>query len=273
MLFSRYVDGAAEPMLLFAGQSNMIGHSADGQSLTGDYTLQDYLLSRWLSNPIQRQDYLAEFINNAYVNRKIQHQTDRAAYQAHLVTEMYNQSIITKKWKQKHRHAKCTFLNPKYGSGSDVEGQNETVPVSSDAGCGQSFGHELAFSHSMESWKVPYTISKVADGGTEIYKHWFPNVGTHWDALNQTIHNATAEGNGEWLGFAWHQGENDCFTSEKYQRGDPKDAEDTSFTYLGNLTELIATVRTELFRSNTMRRWSNPKEIPVAIFELGKFVL
>jgi hypothetical protein len=64
--------------------------------------------------------------------------------------------------------------------------------------------------------------------------------GMYWEDLNHTIHSTPCE----WHIFAWHQGENDCFS---WQSGSGKDS---SYTYLGDLTALVAAVQTEMFLAN-----------------------
>ena len=115
-----------------------------------------------------------------------------------------------------------------------------------------------------------FHISKVAVGGTEIYKDWFPGVGKYWPDLNFTIHSSI----GKWQGFAWYQGENDCFSFQS--QTDPSTGnyigEDTSYTYLSNLTAFVDIVRQEIVDSPSGQHFNNdPTQVPVAIFQIGSW--
>lgn len=77
-----------------------------------------------------------------------------------------------------------------------------------DANCGNSFGHELTFGRALELGMGYQTeffeMIKSAVGGTEIYRHWYPEHGEYWPQLRQTIRDGSSNGN--WKAFVWHQG-------------------------------------------------------------------
>ena len=103
-------------------------------------------------------------------------------------------------------------------------------------------------------------IQKAARRGTEIYDDWsLTKPGTRWNELADAIHNAPL--GSVYQGFVWFQGGNDCFCDN----GNP----DTSPYYLGNLTELVTSVRQLMFDKSPIGSWSNCADIPVVIVELG----
>ena len=251
----------AEPLFLFSGQSNMLGHSSDEQSVGGTATLQHYLFENFLKHPNVGE--LKQKLKKILIYKKMYDQDDVIENQTTLLMELYNKKIVGPHMAENHSSAKCFCRDP---SGETKNHPDTPTPMAPFINCGASFGHELAFSHALSShnpaWKnVPFTAAKVAVGGTEIYRDWYPGLGTYWEDLNRTIHSTP----GNWYGFAWHQGENDCFTN--------KNRDDTTLTYLGNLTELVSKVRVELFQANKnnggVHLFSDPSDIPVAIFELG----
>jgi hypothetical protein len=148
-------------------------------------------------------------------------------------------------------------------------------PLSSNA-CGggrEGYGPEFMFGHIFPKLKSPLKgksigITKVAKGGTEIYKHWMKETkddetdGTedqelfhHWYPLVDAIKGAK----GSIEAFVWFQGENDSFSDWNMDN------------YFDNLTQFIADVRQEIFNSSA-GKFSSPDDIPVIIVELGGWI-
>jgi len=242
-----------EPQFLFSGQSNMIGHSSDSYSIEKDNSLQRDIFNL-LGDGMQEKISLR--LQEAFINGRIQNDNKTVAnHEAKLVTELYNRGILGN-ITEPHELAKCIFEDPSHKSCS---GRQTPSPLSPSASCGCSFGHELVFSHTLSQTifkNTTFTVRKIAVGGSEIYKDWYPGIGKYWDSLNSTIH----DNPGDWRGFAWHQGENDVFSNRQGQ--------DTTLFYLGNLTQFIAAVRTEIASVNPTR-FLTPSDVPIAIFELG----
>jgi len=269
-----------EPWLfLFAGQSNMIGHSNDKSSVTNDSRLQTILFNNFLhhqdgdfpDSPDALANRLLAFYDR-YLNDTQYNHTFYAEHQAQELYDLvYTDQLlgVPSKLKESHPTAECYFLNPDH----EVRGtDSKFVPLQPDAGCGSSFGHELAFAHAMTTSGAippdqPFKIIKVAVGGTELYKDWSHGHGTYWMDLRDTIR--SQKGHGKFVGFVWHQGENDCFTAMKSDG-----QEDTTLTYKTNLTAFTAAVRKEIHKANThgaKTRNGNGdgwKTIPLAIMSL-----
>jgi len=243
----------SDPLFLFSGQSNMIGHSSDYYSIERNDRLQTDIFNL-LGNGTEKDLSIRLQQAFAYSHPEGDYNVNVADYQARLVTELYNRGLL-ENLQEPHEHAKCYFKDPSHQS----KGQPKPSPVSPTINCGASFGHELVFSHTLSKTilkNTTFTVGKVAVGGTEIYKDWYPGTGTYWNNLNDTIH----DNPGDWRGFAWHQGANDCFRNTE--------TADKSKSYLGNLTQFIAAVRSEIASVNPTR-FTDPSDVPVAIFELG----
>lgn len=231
----------------------MVGHTGGFESIEHNSALEKDILNLL---GIGMEEKISHRLQEAYLFANIPDDNNTVAnHEAKLVTELYNRGIL-EHITEPHKHSKCYFEDPSHLS---CFGQRNPTPISPSSRCGCSFGHELVFSHTLSQTifnNTNFTVGKVAVGGTEIYKDWYPGIGKYWDDLNSTIHNNP----GDWRGFVWHQGENDCFSH--------RSGHDTTPFYLGNLTQFVAAVRTEIARVNPTR-FLTPSDVPVAIFELG----
>jgi len=119
---------------------------------------------------------------------------------------------------------------------------------------------------------------KNSHGGSQIHRDWYPNHGRYWDKLQSSIR--SRKGSGNWKGFLWHQGTQGmaiivcCFyvdlsnhTSSSITEAWTE--EDTSLTYLSNLTGLIKEVRKEMLAASEPDTWQCAEEIPVVVVQIG----
>jgi hypothetical protein len=161
---------------------------------------------------------------------------------------------------------KCSFKEASESSNGIItvdDVSQGTVPIKWDANCGRVFGHELLFSRTLElemSYMNEFEMHKVARGGSEIFEHWYPNHGLHWNLLKEAIEERKGEGV-DWKGFIWHQGSQEAWSEREY-------GEDRSLYYYGNLTGLVNEVRTLMFE-NSASYWQCKEEIPVVIVQVG----
>lgn len=186
-------------------------------------------------------------------------------------------------------YCSCSFLVPlDWNAVNDHSGG--TKPTVWNANCGGSFGHELMFSRALElemGHQNRFEVVKNAHDGTEIHEYWYPDNGKYWYKLQSSIR--SRKGYGNWKGFIWHQGiQGLCKISIMHMLEAvhhfltllcaksllPQDSlkkkgvEDTSLTYLGNLTGLIAEVRAEMFDASE-GAWQCKQEIPVVVVQIG----
>lgn len=238
------------PLFLFAGQSNMIGHTTAGKS--ADRTLFSNILSivsdknrtrtrqfRDLSRAINASQKSDDFVSN---------------FEAKQILKLVDKGLM-EGIESPMENAFCFFLEPsrEINPAAFQPGANKVSPF---AGCGNGYGHELMFSRSlseMSPWKSQdFTVAKVAQSKTELYRDWMPPHGTYWPYLNSTIHNTP----GEWKAFVWHQGQQDVLG---------KNASKTSSEYAVNLKFFVAAVRAEIQSASP----NSPRELPVIILEIG----
>jgi len=157
----------------------------------------------------------------------------------------------------------CSFLEPLDWHEVNDRSQG-TTPTVWNANCGGVFGPELLFSRTLElemGQKNHFEAVKNARGGTKIHEHWYPGHGKYWRKLRSSIR--SRKGYGNWKAFIWHQGIQDALKDHRY--------EDTSLTYLGNLTGLIHQVRVEMFDASKAGTWQCKEEIPVVVVQIGYF--
>ncbi|KAL7456689.1 hypothetical protein ACHAWC_009012 [Mediolabrus comicus] len=188
-------------------------------------------------------------------------------------------------------NGKCSFMEAyeKNGKSKVDDVSAGTQEIAWDVNCGHVFGHELMFGRSLELElsgsgsdsdsgsnattsttggsglgydKKEFELIKIARGGSALYEHWYPNHGLHWHLLRKTIIKRGNEGSASWKGFVWHQGSQAAWSERQY-------GEDRSQTYLGNLTGLVAEVRTLMFDNSNVNVWQCKEEIPVVIVQVG----
>jgi hypothetical protein len=167
----------------------------------------------------------------------------------------------------------CSYVIPQ-DNGRIVDQSKGTQQTVWDSNCGHSFGHELTFSRTLEmqmNQTTNFETVKNSHGGSEIYRDWYPNHGRYWNELQSSIR--SRKGSGNWKGFLWHQGTQGMRRLYDvlyvysvldltillpllyhFHATEAWTEEDTSLTYLGNLTGLIKEVRKEMLVGSAQRR-------------------
>ena len=278
-----------EPWLfLFAGQSNMIGHSNYPSTELPTY-LFDTFFNHTLADQPPSLDGLTDVLMEEYSKKFVYNHTYYAELQAQQLHQLVyqNQRLGNpRQLKEPHPNAQCYFSDPSDNDDDDNNNnnnsnqlpgtQNKVVPLQPNANCGNSYGHELAFAHAMTTSGAiphdqPFQIIKVAadkrelpDGQLELNEDWDQNDGKYGQYLLQEIRSHANQG--KYVGFVWHQGENDCFVRNNH------------IPYSTKLEALITSVRQELYNANTNRKttsggssgeWKSYEEVPVAIMSLS----
>ena len=131
------------------------------------------------------------------------------------------------------------------------------VNLSPYARCGTIFGPEQMFGQVMRTFYTdPFSIIKVAAGGSEIKNNWSKESGSFWPELMENLVEPIDTTTEAWRGIVWFQGENDSLNKTK------------SSEYLVELTKFIANLRYAMFQVDTTT-FAQPEDIPVVIIGLG----
>jgi len=242
-------DEQQKPQFLFAGQSNMVGRSNDAKEGLFD-ELIDILNSGESKFKIIENLEIAIGASNGATQNSIKNEA-RILYDMRSLLE---ENVI----KNAMEKVSCSFFDPKEPQVCGCE--QDLTPYT----CGRDdYGPELMFGHRFSKLDTMYqgqeiSITKVAAGGTKIYKNWSKsNAGSpqnYWKNLANTIKAAK----GSMKAFVWFQGEADC-----------REAEDRE-SYLENLTQFVSDVRSEIYK--TSLSFGSPDDVPVVIVELGRWV-
>mmetsp|Transcript_27820 Transcript_27820/g.50757 ORF Transcript_27820/g.50757 Transcript_27820/m.50757 type:complete len:546 (+) Transcript_27820:146-1783(+) len=249
-------------LFLLSGQSNMVGHTLDGQSIGGnsDYWTQQIkpILDAGGDNPFAMEDDLFNVIHAQQIAGNLSAPVSVSLLLANETMKLYNDGLLNE-LDTALTLGRCSFVIPQDAGGvEDRSGGSKPTVWNSE--CGGTFGHELTFSRTLEmqmGQQTSFETVKNAHGGTEIHKHWYPGYGSYWDQLRESI--VSKKGLGNWKGFIWHQG-----TQEVWN-----EYEDTSLTYLGNLTGLIREVRVAMFAASLPGTWQCKEQIPVVVVQIG----
>ena len=203
-ILDRWAQAQSTDLFLLSGQSNMIGHTTSGQSIGKNGDMWQSIKGIIENGGDAMEDDLELVIRNANVavdSIGIVSPTEAAGLVA-----LYNDGLLNN-LDNPLTFGNCSFVIPRESGGvDDISGG--TVRTVWDANCGQSFGHELMFSRALElkmNQDTAFETVKLAVGGTEIYRHWYPEHGIYWNALSESIANKAKSG-GNWKGFIWHQG-------------------------------------------------------------------
>jgi hypothetical protein len=244
---------SAEPYFLFAGQSNMIGRSYIDRF--------DQIMGILVNGTVptaQKAEAIA-----AILSLTPRAPPEVSLFQAQQLIELANQGLLTSAVQRPLENVHCTFYNllrPVVEIPFITVGPAVMSPY---AGFGNPYGPEFMFSHALANTSLyknkPFSIVKVAAGGTLLYKDWSSAGGKYWNDMNATIHSLEAKKD-QWKGIVWFQGENDAF--------DEIDAKN----YLTNLTQFINDLRREIHTANNATTNSSYRDIPVTIVELGFWV-
>jgi len=292
-------DARAKDMYLFSGQSNMEGWTTMGSHVNDQWGLVRPILIEGNSTGTMYQD-LYDAIYTTNNNREAGTAPPVVADKE--ATELINFHSAGRldNLDTSLTLGKCSFLlvNKDNGEMFDVTGGDgtansdvraTTVPTAWDANCGKAFSHEFTFSKALEEGggqSEEFEVVKVASGGTEIHKHWYPGFGMHWDVLSETISTKASEGT--WKGFVWHQGSQGRpqYHAQSIEDLCEKDLtppilcawqfhltenwvdEEFSLNYKGNLTRLVDQIRTEMYLA-TPGDWNCKLEIPVVVVQVG----
>jgi hypothetical protein len=278
------------PRFLFAGQSNMIGHSNEAKEGLFDETIS-YINKKWgkitgKKRKRQKRKRKKKILANLTEAFRTSQGTTNTSSEAmakkiwKLAGNKKGKSVLNDKTiTVPHPKNVCSFTNPSQGNPPP----RCEVPISPSS-CGAStenYGLELVFSQQFPKLKnTGYTkktigITKVAVGGTKIDQWVKPgsaNFATqapnYWESLYEAIHadHGTVEA------FVWFQGENDHFPVET-----PKEI------YLAYLKKLVSDVRHEIYETYQQKRkrdgialkdslFFQKEDIPVVIIELGCWI-
>ena len=248
-------------LFLLSGQSNMIGHTTSKQSITSTDVYWNTIKSIVESGDLGMME---ENLHNVIYETNFFNEQVATTLTNGLM-ELYK-SLLLKDLDTPLSLGKCSFKEASESSNGIItvdDVSQGTVPIKWDANCGRIFGHELLFSRTLElemSYTNEFEMHKVARGGSEIFEHWYPNHGLHWNLLKEAIEERKGEGV-DWKGFIWHQGSQEAWSEREY-------GEDRSLYYYGNLTGLVNEVRTLMFE-NSASYWQCKEEIPVVIVQVG----
>lgn len=230
---------------LFAGQSNMEGNPEEANPGLY-YDLLRILNTKGKNKKWKLEEMEKEIMDQEYCEEEsVSENEARFMFKLRRFTRKKGKSAITRE----NKKVVCSFTDPEM-IWLDCE-----RPMTSTA-CGRPFGPELMFAQQFPKLKSPLKkkkvgIIKVAQGGTEIYKHWMKDSGIYWPKLRDAI--TAAKGSIE--AFVWFQGENDSFDDWNQNN------------YLDHLTEFVADVRNEIFV--TSEKFQSAEDVPVVIVELG----
>jgi len=238
------------PRFLFAGQSNMEGHTEEArqglfQELVNTVTSKESKAVK-LS---KMEDYIMAAQESTLGSSKAE---AKGVYRLRKIIKKNN--FIKKPYKK----AVCSWTNPADSTKLDCE-----RPVSPTARCGDNYGPELMFAHVFPTRKSPLKkkrigITKVAQGGTEIYRHWMKINDGEQENFWQTLVDAITASKGSIEGFVWFQGENDSFETWNKEN------------YLDNLSTFIGDVRDKIHKTSS--KFKSPADVPVIIVELGNWI-
>jgi hypothetical protein len=277
---------AQTPLILLAGQSNMVGSPNEaGERYEQDVlartnTIQpgltfDNLLPLLVSPAMQQTNITTEFRRElvdlltrilGYVHNGTdvvpEHQVDLLIELGQRFPTLYTSLA------DPLGNVYCSDVTPPIA----VQEFMSAVPLSPNSGCGNPYGPELVLGHTLgflpdgkESGSdLSFIMPKVSRGGTQIRGNWSKAEGDLWSTLQSRIAHIDSvstqcqTGSGcSWDAFVWFQGENDSM--------DQPNAEN----YEGDLITFLADVRAELFAAGT--RYAAPEEIPVVIVQIGSF--
>lgn len=224
-----------------------------------------------LSNNLQSQSNTNQDENDELLKKCKQGCRSVASTLTSELLKLYNLGLLSN-LDEPLTHGKCSFVEPIKDKGNGVEYISQgTVPINWNVGCGKAFGSEFMFGRTLEmgtsnnnststtmttTYTSNFELVKNGRGGSELYKHWYPNHGLYWNELQKTISQRKGQDN-NWKAFIWHQGENDAFV------------DDSSTYYLGNLTTFVNAVRLEMYDSSEVSTWQCKEEIPTIIIQLG----
>lgn len=237
------------PRFLFAGQSNMEGHSSDNMH-TMFHDIRTIFRKR-LNKTETIHELTSLILSTPHKKSLPSQKTARGMASSLYPIKKFIKNRATKE------NAYCSFTEPEDDEILDCE------RLVGPEACGYrhtAFGPELMFAHRFPTFDTRFQnrqigITKVARGGTTI-RQWLKknqqDDDNYWDILKDAIH-ATKD---TLEAFVWFQGENDAF-----EHISAKD-------YYGNLTEFVSDVRNEIYNV-TVTKFTQPSEIPVIIVEVG----
>jgi len=249
------------PRFLFAGQSNMIGHSRQAMpTLFGK-------IVRVLSSSGTKEVHIKKL--KKFLNRADGSNSEASANIAKLLFNMKQFLKSSKAYKPTRENSVCSFTDPSTSATIDDEKMVTPWACGGRDSHGGEFGPELMFAHKFPRKSGKFKrkqigITKVAVGGTRI-RQWMKDYdvdgdGTpnYWGDLVAGI-NAAA---GTLEAFVWFQGENDAFTEIDNMAV-------YADTYFADLTQFIDDVRQEIYNAAEAGKFSSTETIPVIIVELG----
>ncbi|GFH43800.1 hypothetical protein CTEN210_00273 [Chaetoceros tenuissimus] len=239
------------PRFLFAGQSNMEGHSSDNMNnMFHDIRM---IIRKGLNKTETIEELTSLILSTPQKKSVPSKRTARGMASSLFTTKKFIKNRSTKE------NAYCSFTEPEEDEILDCE------RLVGPEACGYkhtAFGPELMFAHRFPTFDTMFQnrqigITKVARGGSTL-RQWMKknenseDESNYWTVLRDAIH-ATKD---TLEAFVWFQGENDAWEHISAQ------------DYFGNLTEFVSDVRNEIYNV-TGAKFSQPSEIPVIIVEVG----
>ena len=251
------------PRFLFAGQSNMIGHSR--QAMPKLF----WKIVMVLSSSGTKEVHIKKL--KRFLNRAEGSNPEASENIAKMLYYMKRYLKSSKIYKPTRESSVCSFTDPSESATIDCEKMVTPGACGDRDGHGEGeFGPELMFAHKFprkigKFFRKQIGITKVAVGGTRI-RQWMkeyddtPNDDTpnYWGDLAAAISAAS----GTLEAFVWFQGENDAF-SETDSIAWYDDI------YLADLTQFIDEVREEIYNAAEAGKFLTKETIPVIIVELG----
>ena len=246
------------PRFLFAGQSNMVGHSREAKTNLFHKIIKILNSTHPKKEKIKR---MKRVLNKA--------EGSKPYSSKNLARLMYFMRKFLKRGRIYYgtdENAVCSYTNPSEDGALDCERNVSNIACGSrkehNGKTGQ-FGPELLFAHRFPKLNTRFKgkqigITKVAVGGTRICQ-WMKNSSCAEDANYwQSLVDAIQAAQGTIEAFVWFQGENDSLE------------EMSTEDYFSHLTEHVDDVRLEIFNAST--KFEKASDVPVVIVELGAWI-
>jgi hypothetical protein len=262
-MWPSFVEARKISQFLFVGQSNIEGNVVnDPGNLRFDQTM-DILLSAGSDEQIHIE--LVEHFKTAVSSPP----TPDFVYEfeAAELIRLRKAGLLTDSFQQPLPTVTCSFYQLDLQVDYDMPSREGKIiahdaNLSPYANCGRIFGPELMFGHVLQKYVYaddPFSIVKVAAGGSEIKSNWSKDNGSFWAELMENLVETIDTNTEMWKAIIWFQGENDSF--------DQAEAEG----YLEELTKFISNLREEMFKVD-VTAFSKPSDIPVVIVGLGCWI-
>ena len=250
------------PRFLFAGQSNMIGHSKHNRP--GQFSkIVEILDSKTHKKMGKMRKLRKELIKG------IDAEAASVREMSKLVWKLRKSLKKPRILYGTNENAICSYTNPSKSKILDCERKVSPVACggrSRSDGKGE-FGPELMFAHRFPKLNTKFKgqqvgIVKVAVGGSEI-SHWVDESGPKY--YMETLMQKIVAARGTMEAFVWFQGENDYWAQTSHD------------DYLRDLMKIVAQVREKIYSEaikydNVSANFTEPNDVPVVIVQLGPWL-